>query len=67
MFILVPDLHQSITLAGRRKQRSIGTERHMVDWRCCVALPYALPRLIMSFVLLVVRRLHVAAPNLKCH
>lgn len=65
MFILVPNLHQSVTLSRCCEQRSVGTERHVMNRRCCVTLPDTFPRLVLSLFLLVSWCFWIATSNLK--
>lgn len=69
LLVLVPNLHESIALAGSSKKCAIRRERHMMDRRSCVTLPHALPRLILTLggVLLIVGRTRISAANFKLH
>lgn len=67
VFVLVPNFDKSIAFPGSRKKCSVRTESHVMNWRCCVALPDTLPSLFLSFVLLVCRRFWIAAADFKFH
>lgn len=67
MFVLVPDLYESVAFAGCRKQRPIGTKRHMVNRRSRMTFPHALPSLILSVVLLIGGRFWIAATDFEFH
>lgn len=67
VFVLVPDLDESVAFSGSREKSSVGAERHVVNGRRRVTLPHALPRLFLSLVLLIVWCFWVAAANFEFH
>lgn len=67
ILILVPDFDEPITSSRRRKECPVRTERHMMDRRCCMAFPNALPFGVrIRSGIIKGRCFWITATNFKC-